>query len=126
ILVVEDHEHTASVMSKLLQHNGHKVFTAPTVSQALEVGRTESLDLLISDLGLPDGNGFQVMHELTRLSQAKGIAISGYGMEEDIERSTRAGFSAHLTKPIDVQKLEETIQQVVSSMPTGASDGAAP
>ena len=101
-------------MSKLLKHNGHEVVTASTVRQALEVLRTTPLDLLVSDLGLPDGNGFQVMRELAKISDAKGIAISGYGMEEDLERSSRAGFSAHLTKPIDVQKLQETIQQVTA------------
>jgi CheY-like chemotaxis protein len=56
-----------------------------------------------------------VMRELAKISDAKGIAISGYGMEEDLERSSRAGFSAHLTKPIDVQKLQETIQQVTAA-----------
>ncbi len=115
ILIVEDHDSTATVMSKLLRHNGHEVVTASTVRQALEVLRTTPLDLLVSDLGLPDGNGFQVMRELAKISDAKGIAISGYGMEEDLERSSRAGFSAHLTKPIDVQKLQETIQQVTAA-----------
>jgi len=99
----------------LLKHNGHEVVTASTVRQALEVLRTTPLDLLVSDLGLPDGNGFQVMRELAKISDAKGIAISGYGMEEDLERSSRAGFSAHLTKPIDAQKLQETIQQVTAA-----------
>jgi CheY-like chemotaxis protein len=115
ILIVEDHETTATVMSKLLKRNGHEVVTASTVQQALAVLRTTPLDLLVSDLGLPDGNGFEVMTELSKVSHAKGIAISGYGMEEDVERSSRAGFSAHLTKPIDVQKLQETILQVTAA-----------
>jgi CheY-like chemotaxis protein len=115
ILIVEDHENTATVMSKLLKRNGHEVVTASTVRQALHVLRTTPLDLLVSDLGLPDGNGFEVMTELSKISDAKGIAISGYGMEEDVERSSRAGFSAHLTKPIDVQKLQETILQVTAA-----------
>ena len=115
ILIVEDHENTAMVMSKLLKRNGHEVMTASTVRQALDVLRTTPLDLLVSDLGLPDGNGFEVMKELSKISDAKGIAISGYGMEEDLERSSRAGFSAHLTKPIDVQKLQETILQITAA-----------
>src|SRR4029078_6713297 len=115
ILIVEDHENTATVMSKLLKRNGHEVMTASTVRQALDVLRTTSLDLLVSDLGLPDGNGFEGMTGLAKISDAKGIAISGYGMDEDVERSSRAGFSAHLTKPIDVQKLQETIQQVTAA-----------
>ncbi len=115
ILIVEDHETTATVMSKLLKRNGHEVVTASTVRQALDVLRTTPFDLLVSDLGLPDGNGFEVMTELSKVSQAKGIAISGYGMDEDLERSSRAGFSAHLTKPIDVQKLQETILRVTAA-----------
>jgi two-component system CheB/CheR fusion protein len=115
ILIVEDHENTATVMSKLLKRNGHEVVTASTVRQALHVLRTTPLDLLVSDLGLPDGNGFEIMTELSKVSDAKGIAISGYGMEEDVERSSRAGFSAHLTKPIDVQRLQETILQVTAA-----------
>ena len=115
ILIVEDHENTAAVMSKLLKRNGHEVVTASTVRQALHVLRTTPLDLLVSDLGLPDGDGFEVMSELSKVSDAKGIAISGYGMEEDVERSSRAGFSAHLTKPIDVQKLQETILSVTAA-----------
>jgi CheY-like chemotaxis protein len=85
------------------------------VRQALDLLRTTPLDLLVSDLGLPDGDGFEVMTALSKISAAKGIAISGYGMEEDVERSSRAGFSAHLTKPIDVQKLQETILQVTAA-----------
>ena len=54
------------------------------------------------------------MRELTNISGAKGIAISGYGMEQDVERSNRAGFSAHLTKPINMVKLKETIKQVIA------------
>jgi two-component system, chemotaxis family, CheB/CheR fusion protein len=115
ILIVEDHENTATVMSKLLKRSGHEVVTASTVRQAMQLLHSTPLDLLVSDLGLPDGNGFEVMTELSKISDAKGIAISGYGMEEDVERSCRAGFSAHLTKPIDVQKLQETIQQVTAA-----------
>ena len=115
ILIVEDDVHTAKVMSKILTRHGHDVLTASTVHEALEVLRTTRIDLLVSDLGLPDGNGFQLMRELARTSDAKAIAISGYGMDEDIERSSRAGFAAHLTKPIDVQKLQQTIEQVTAA-----------
>ncbi|MBA3832137.1 MAG: response regulator [Chthoniobacterales bacterium] len=114
ILIVEDHGHTAAVMSSLLKREGHDVLSAPTVREALDILRSRKLDLLVSDLGLPDGNGFEVMRELAKISDAKGIAVSGYGMDEDIQRSSDAGFSAHLTKPINVQELQETIQRVTS------------
>jgi two-component system CheB/CheR fusion protein len=114
ILIVEDHEHTAAVMQRLLDRDGHAVRVAATVREAVDALRTMPIDLLVSDLGLPDGDGFEVMGELAKISDAKGIAVSGYGMDEDIERSSRAGFSAHLTKPINVAKLKETIQQVTA------------
>ena len=112
ILIVEDHDSTAAVMSKLLQRDGHQVTTAATVRDAMALLSDQQFDLLLSDLGLPDGNGFQVMRELSRVSNAKGIAVSGYGMDEDVARSSAAGFSAHLTKPVNVQELQETIQLV--------------
>ena len=114
ILIVEDHEHTAAVMRKLLAREGHDVQVATTMRKAMEILHSSRIDLLVSDLGLPDGNGFQLMRELTNISGAKGIAISGYGMEQDVERSNRAGFSAHLTKPINMVKLKETIKQVIA------------
>ncbi|MBA2743814.1 MAG: PAS domain S-box protein, partial [Chthoniobacterales bacterium] len=112
ILMVEDHEHTALVMSRLLRRSGHEVVTANTVESAIEVLRSTKLDLLVSDLGLPDGNGFQVMRELAKRSRAKGIAVSGYGMDEDLAQSSAAGFSAHLTKPISAEELTQTIKEV--------------
>lgn len=114
ILVVEDHDSTAAVMTKLLQRDGHEVTTAATVHHALDLLKLQQFDLLLSDLGLPDGNGFQVMREVSRVSKAKGIAVSGYGMEEDVARSNEAGFSAHLTKPVNVEELQETIQLITS------------
>ncbi|MFN2624378.1 MAG: response regulator, partial [Chthoniobacterales bacterium] len=80
--------------------------------EALEVLHNTQLDLLVSDLRLPDGNGMQVMRELSKISDAKGIAVSGYGMDEDLQRSREAGFSAHLTKPVNVQELTRAIREV--------------
>jgi two-component system CheB/CheR fusion protein len=112
ILMVEDHDHTALVMSRLLQRAGHEVLTANSVKSALAVLRSTKIDLLVSDLGLPDGNGFQVMRELAKSSEAKGIAVSGYGMDEDLAQSSAAGFSAHLTKPISAEQLHRAIEEV--------------
>jgi two-component system CheB/CheR fusion protein len=112
ILVVEDHAHTAAVMRTLLVRDGHDVLTASTVREALNILHTDKLDLLVSDLGLPDGNGLEVMRRLGEISDAKGIAVSGYGMDEDVERSGQAGFSVHLTKPINVLELKQAIQKL--------------
>jgi CheY-like chemotaxis protein len=79
----------------------------------LTVGRREKFDLLISDLGLPDGHGYELMRPLQSLS-VKGIALSGYGMKADVDRSVAAGFSVHLTKPCDLSVLNTTIKKVIS------------
>jgi len=72
-------------------------------------------DLLISDIGLPDGSGYELMAELSAQQDIKGIALTGYGMEKDILRSSAAGFHSHLTKPIRMQSLESAISQALSS-----------
>jgi CheY-like chemotaxis protein len=82
--------------------------------EALSVGQTQEFDLVISDIGLPDGNGYELMHVLQALSPIKGIALSGYGMKADVDRSEAAGFSAHLTKPCDLSVLNATIEKILS------------
>jgi PAS domain S-box-containing protein len=112
ILLVEDHETTAKVLSRLLRNFDHDVHTAGTVRSALDAVREKPFDLLISDLGLPDGTGFELMQEIRERYPLRGIALSGYGMEQDVRRSRDVGFSMHLTKPIDFRKLQVAIAQV--------------
>ena len=112
ILLVEDHEMTARVMSRLLQGMEYDVKTANDVQSALDVAGQEKFDLLISDLGLPDGSGLDLMKQLREMYHLKGIAVSGYGMEEDVRRSRDVGFSAHLTKPVSIEKLQAAINHV--------------
>ena len=112
VLLVEDHRDTAKIMSSLLRRYGCEVRIADSVASALELGEAEPFDLLISDIGLPDGSGVEVMRRLAHLYRIKGIALSGYGMQEDIRRSKDAGFAAHLTKPVDVSVLEETLRGI--------------
>ena len=112
ILLVEDHEMTARVMGRLLKGLDHDVQTAGTVQGALQVANKQNFDLLISDLGLPDGSGLDLMRQLGEMYHLKGIAVSGYGMEEDVRRSRDVGFSAHLTKPISLEKLQAAINHV--------------
>lgn len=78
------------------------------------MGQQQGFDLVISDIGLPDGSGYELMHALQALSSIKGIALSGYGMKADVDRSVAAGFSAHLTKPCDLSVLNSTIEKVLS------------
>jgi signal transduction histidine kinase/CheY-like chemotaxis protein len=114
ILLVEDHEDTLEFMSRLLRLWGHEVVTASTYGEALGIGRRQEFDVLISDIGLSGGSGYDLLPALQALSPLKGIALSGYGMKEDVDRSMAAGFSAHLTKPCDVSVLNATIEKVLS------------
>lgn len=110
ILLVEDHEETRVVLERLLKRRSHEVFAARDIATARELVAKYDFDLVISDIGLPDGTGYDLMSELRRERPTLlGIALSGYGMEQDIERSRTAGFFAHLTKPIDMKVLDRTI-----------------
>ena len=112
ILYVEDHDDTCAVMSRLLRGFGYVVTCAGNVKGAMELIETQPFDLLISDIGLPDGSGLDVMRHVRARQQLKGIALSGFGMEEDVRRSREAGFAQHLTKPVNFRKLEAVIEQV--------------
>jgi two-component system CheB/CheR fusion protein len=113
VLLVEDHVDSAQLMRELLELSGHRVEQACSITDALQLSENDSFDLLISDLGLPDGSGL----ELVRLLRGGGkvrhaIALSGYGMEEDLRRSREAGFEEHLVKPVNPRELDATIQRV--------------
>jgi len=115
LLVVEDHADTARSLARLLGRAGFAVVTASDVASALAIAERESFDVLISDIGLPDGSGTDVMREVRARSTIPGIAMSGYGMEEDVRRSHEAGFSEHLVKPVDADKLKEAIRRVTEN-----------
>ncbi|MEA2600281.1 MAG: hypothetical protein QOF89_1273 [Acidobacteriota bacterium] len=118
LLLVEDHEPTLEVMAALLEMAGHDVNTAPDLRSARALAASHEFDLVVSDLGLPDGTGFDLMRELRDLYGLKGIAVSGYGMEEDLRRSREAGFLEHLVKPVDVEKLKAALARAVPSAGT--------
>jgi signal transduction histidine kinase len=112
LLVVEDHQPTLDVLARLLGRQGHDVSTAGSVEAALELAGRGKFDLVISDIGLPDGNGVDLMVQLTRDYGLRGIALSGYGMDDDLARTRAAGFIAHLVKPIDFQRLNNVLEQL--------------
>jgi PAS domain S-box-containing protein len=115
LLVVEDHADTAHTLARLLRGAGFAVSVAADVASALAAIERESFDVLISDLGLPDGSGNDVMRALRARGAVPGIAMSGYGMEDDLRRSREAGFSEHLVKPIALGKLKEAIRRVTEN-----------
>ncbi|HEX8281384.1 MAG TPA: response regulator, partial [Chthoniobacterales bacterium] len=80
-------------------------------------------DLLVSDIGLPDRSGYELMEELRAQKNMRGIALSGFGMENDVNRAREAGFSEHLTKPINFERLEEAIHSLLDLEPSARSNG---
>ena len=112
ILLVEDHEATRVALIQLLQRRDYQVIAAASVSEALRLAANEKFDFAISDIGLPDGDGYSLMKQLQNLYKIKGIALSGYGMDTDILRSQEAGFVAHLTKPVRVQSLVSALENI--------------
>jgi signal transduction histidine kinase/CheY-like chemotaxis protein len=111
LLVVEDHQPTLDVLARLLRKQGHAVVTASTVQTALKCAAEGQFDLVISDIGLPDGNGVDLMVQLTRDYGLRGIALSGYGMDADFARTKDAGFLAHLIKPVDFERLNRVLEE---------------
>jgi CheY-like chemotaxis protein len=120
ILLVEDHPDTAEAMADLLRATGRQVTVAGSVSEGMALAdaalhgrrKDDRIDLVLSDLGLPDGSGLDLMSELSRRYGLRGIALTGYGMDEDVARSREAGFARHLTKPVSLEQLETAIRQV--------------
>jgi CheY-like chemotaxis protein len=112
ILLVEDNEPTLHILTRLLTRAGHEVQGAATVAAALRLAREYPFDLLVTDLGLPDGTGIELMQQLRAERPITGIVLSGYGMEDDVESTAAAGFHTHLTKPVEWSSLEDALRRV--------------
>jgi len=115
ILLVEDHEPTRMALAQLLIRRRYRVATAGSVAEATALAERKQFDLVVSDIGLPDADGYQLMATLRALHGLKGIAITGYGMQQDIVRSKTAGFVAHLIKPISAETLENALNAAAAS-----------
>jgi CheY-like chemotaxis protein len=113
VLLVEDHSDTREVLAALLGASGYAIKTAGSVEAALRLAAAERFDVVVSDLGLPDGTGYDLMRQLRDEFEIKGIALSGYGMEQDQQRSREAGFLDHVVKPVDISQLVLVIQRMV-------------
>lgn len=114
LLIVEDHADTAVVLAKMLMARGHRVTTASSAAEALALSAKERFDIIISDLGLPDMTGFELMKRIKETHGTRGIAMSGYGMEDDIKKGEQAGFDDHLIKPVRFAQLEQSIRRVAA------------
>ena len=115
ILLVDDHQDTCVALERLLVRRGHLVAAAHNVRSAMETAARNSFDLLISDIALPDGSGTELMTYLRAISHIPGIAISGFGMNGDVQKSLDAGFIEHLVKPVKMESLEAAIDRVMSA-----------
>lgn len=113
ILLVEDDPDTARVMARLLRFRGFEVTTAGDVAAALDAAARQTFDLVVSDLGLPDRSGLEIPAELRKSRPLPAIALSGFGMDEDLQKSAEAGFAEHLVKPIDFQVLVNAIERLL-------------
>jgi PAS domain S-box-containing protein len=112
ILFVEDHKDTAHVLGRILKNAGFDVSHADSLVKARELAKSRRFDLVISDVGLPDGSGLDLMRGLRETQGLSGIALSGFGTDDDVAASTSAGFAEHLTKPVDWERLRSAIERL--------------
>lgn len=112
ILLVEDHDDTRRILARLLTHFGHTVTPAASVEEAMEAFRAQPFDAILSDIGLPDGTGYDVISRAKQIHDVCGIALTGFGMSEDVRRSKEAGFEFHLTKPVDAAELRSVLRKL--------------
>jgi len=118
VLVVDDHLDTCTGLKRMLERRGYHITVAHTAQQAVEKVRTQEFDLLISDIGLPDRSGYDLMREVRSSKSLPGIALSGFGTEQDVRKARAAGFSEHLTKRINFERLEEAISNLLEPEPS--------
>lgn len=119
VLLVEDHLDTARVLAKLLRGSGYDVKTANSAASALQLAAVEPFDVVVSDIGLPDATGHELMEQIRDRYGIKGIALSGYGMEDDVRKSRDAGFVDHVIKPVNLAQLEAVIERVIGTRDEG-------
>ena len=112
ILVVENHQDTLDAMKMFLDLHGHKTQTAGTMQAALDTASQTEFDLVITDIGLPDGDGWELMRQLRERGPVRAVAMSGYGWKEDLEKSRAVGFEAHLLKPLKITELENVLRKM--------------
>jgi len=114
-LVVDDVADVTEMLAVVLSHAGYSVVTAASAPAALKAARERQFDVVISDIGMPDMNGYQLAREMRTMpgyETVPMVAVTGYSMFDDKERSTKAGFNAHMTKPIDPRALLDLIEQL--------------
>ena len=112
ILVVEDHADTLRVLARLLDHFGHKISVADSTHSAFQFLQSKAFDVILSDIVLPDGSGYDIVSQAKQKQAVKAVALTGFDREEDIRRGKEAGFDFHLSKPVDFHELRTVLNQV--------------
>jgi CheY-like chemotaxis protein len=115
ILLIEDHVDTAEVMAQLIRTLGHDVTTVGRVDDALAATQLQNFDLVISDVGLPDGTGLDFIKAYREHWDTPAVALTGFGTDEDVRRCLAAGFTSHLTKPVNFSQLETMIESAINT-----------
>ena len=115
VIVVEDHAEIAECLRQFLTAVGYKVYIAPDVASARALAKAVEFDVLLSDLRLPDGTGWELVEGLKSERPIRAIAISGYNAADDVERSRRVGFLDHLAKPLVFEELTAALDRAVAA-----------
>ena len=110
VFVVENHADTLKWLVRYLESMGHVVHSAKTMTQALDRLPRETYDVLISDIGLPDGDGWELLRTAQLAQPLYAIAMSGFGMNADHVRSKAAGYRHHLLKPFVPDELDAALE----------------
>ncbi len=116
IFIVENHDDTRFLLGLLLEQLGHTVAAVATMTDAVDQAGSGEWDVLISDIGLPDGNGWELMHALGDRAPPYAIAMSGFGMVSDRQKSLAAGFRHHLLKPVEPNQLENLLDEAATEL----------
>jgi CheY-like chemotaxis protein len=114
ILVVEDHGDTRRTLSRLLSYFGHKISVADSRQSAMKMIAAKKFDVLLTDIALPDGSGYEVASQAKEKQHVKSVALTGFDRAEDIRRGKDAGFDFYLTKPIDFAELRSVLGQIAA------------
>ena len=122
ILLVDDSDDTLRPLARLLQMHGYHVRTARTAAEArAAVAAPVPADLIISDLGLPDGDGTDLMRDVRTRHDLRGIAVTGFTDDAVVRDCKAAGFDRHFAKPVHFEALRAAISEMLTQRPAAAS-----
>lgn len=125
VLVVEDHLDSASLVSRVVWSAGFDVAIADNYQSALQAARLDRYDVLVCDIGLPDGDGCDLLLEIKSMYDVRGVALTGFGYDADRHRCAKAGFEAFLLKPVSLEELEAAVRAVTESLSCSSDESRA-